>query len=454
MVKASLAELARLLGRDALIEGEAAARRYARDFAGHDLGRPIGAALPRTTAEAAAVVAWARRRKAPLTPVGALTSFWASTRVEGRLVVDLRRMDKVLSVDAVNGTVAAQAGMSVGALDAELAARGLFTPVCPDGFGDATLGSMIANDTSAGHGMFDGSIGDQLVCVTAVLGSGVVARTGASSLFAGVPAFTRSGLPDPTGLLLASEGALGLVTEIVLRARPAPARAAFSIRAPGEALLAAARRLRYGGLCHSLRQDFLAVRGEEQALLEVAAYSGADELRAKTSLVTSLLEPLGLSLAPVPPPPRWTARPPVEGWKGVALAIPYSNVEAVLRLWRERLRARVAGAASPDGFLRVYYGSAAAAALVGWSHGLDASQGLHEDLACEIRALLLPFGVPYRIGTVWRTLAAGRVDPAYRALMAEIKNVCDPDGILNPGVSLFAAGKRTGPRRRPDPKKR
>lgn len=139
-------------------------------------------------------------------------------------------------------------------------------------------------------------------------------------------------------------------------------------------------------------------------------------------------------------------RLPVEGWKGVSLAVPYSSVEAVSRLWDERLRARVAGLARPEGFLRLYYGSAGAAVLAAWSHEKGPEEA-HRDLACEIRALLLPFGVPYRIGTVWRPLIAGRVDPAYRNFMGEIKRLCDPDGVLNPGVSVFPAPSPQAPRR-------
>lgn len=448
-MKPSLAELARALGEGGVAAADEAARVYARDFAGHDLGRPLGAALPRTTEQTAAVVAWARRRRVALTPVGARTSFWASTRADGRLVVDLRRMDKLLSCDRVDQAASAQAGMTVAAFDAAVGARGLFLPVCPDGFGDATLGSMIANDTSAGHGMFDGSIGDHVLAVTAVLGSGAVARTGASSVLAGLPAFSRAGLPDPTGLLLGSEGALGLVTELTLRLRPAPLTRTLSLSAAAGAgaLTEAAQALRHGGLVHALRLDSEAVSGRERALAEVAAYGGEEDLEARSRVVQGLLARAGWSAAPAAAQARWMPRPPVEGWKGVSAAIPYSNVEAVRRLWRERLRARVAGVARPEGFLRVYYGSAGAAALIGWSHPADDSEA-HENLACEVRALLLPFGVPYRIGTVWRTLIAGRVDASYKALIGDIKRVCDPDGILNPGVGVFPSRAEPPARRR------
>lgn len=446
MVKPALSELSKALGGAAILDAEAAAGRYGRDFAGHDLGRAAGAVLPRSTEEVAAVVAWARRRGVALTPVGAQTSFWANTKADGRLVVDLRGMQRLLGVDKVNLTVSAEAGMSVAALHAALSAQGLYLPVSPDGFGDATLGSMIGNETSAGHGMFDGPIGDHVVSLTAVLGTGAVARTGASSVLAGLPAFSRSGLPDATGLLLASEGALGIVTELTLRVRPAPLRLTLEASGGGAAVLAAAQRLRHGGLCEALRHDRFAVSGRERVLVQVAAYGGPEDLASRGAVVGELLRQCGLRSAPAAEEPRWMPRLPVEGWKGVSLAVPYSSVEAVSRLWDERLRARVAGLARPEGFLRLYYGSAGAAVLAAWSHEKGPEEA-HRDLACEIRALLLPFGVPYRIGTVWRPLIAGRVDPAYRNFMGEIKRLCDPDGVLNPGVSVFPAPSPQAPRR-------
>ena len=449
-MKRALQELRRVLGEDRVAEGPDMRARYARDFGGHDLGRALSAAYPGSLEDARAVVSWARRHGIALTPVGAQTSFWASTRVEGRLVVDLRRMDRLLAVDAENLTATAQAGISVASLDAALAAQGLFLPVCPDGFGDATVGSMIANDTSAGHGMFDGSIGEHVVSLTAVLGTGEVLRTGASSSLEGLPAFSRAGLPDFTGLFLGSEGSLGLVTDVTLRVRPAPLRRALAVSGGGpDALVAAARELRHGGLCYGLRRDSHAVSGRERTLLELAAYGGPEDLAAREARAREILARRGLGAAAAPEEPRWQPREGMAaGWKGVSVALPYSNLEAVRRLWTERLRAQVAGLAAPEGegFLRLYFGSGAAAALVGWSHRPD-DQAAHERAACEIRALLLRFGVPYRIGTVWRTLVAGRLDPVYRSLLGRVKQLCDPDAILNPAVGAFPV-PMTAPRAR------
>jgi FAD/FMN-containing dehydrogenase len=45
--------------------------------------------------------------------------------------------------------------------------------------------------------------------------------------------------------------------------------------------------------------------------------------------------------------------------------------------------------------------------------------------------------IPYRFGRVWGSALGERLDPGYRTWMHELRRVCDPDGILNPGVSLF-----------------
>lgn len=241
-------ELGRLLGASRVSAAPAALARASRDFGGHDLGRALAVVRPASTEHVRALVLWARRARVPLTPMGGLTSFWASTRVAGRVALDMRSMARVLSVDPVEGVVRAEAGLTVAALDGALSRRGLTLSGAPDGFGDATLGSLVANDTVAGLGQFHEPASSQVLGVTAVLGTGEVLRAGAAAALPGLAPSARQGLPDPTGLLLASEGALGVVTELWLRARPAPVRASLAApmaldAAAFERLAAAARAL-------------------------------------------------------------------------------------------------------------------------------------------------------------------------------------------------------------------
>ncbi|TBR20779.1 FAD-binding oxidoreductase [bacterium] len=442
-------DLAKLLGPKKVSAAPKDFNRVSRDFAGHDLGRALAVVRPASTEDVRKLVLWARRTKTPLTPCGALTSFWASTRVTGRVALDMRGMAKLLAVDPLEGVARAQAGLSVAALDAALGKKGLTLAAAPDGFGDAVVATLAANDTVAGLGQYAGAASGQLVGLEVVLGTGEVLRTGASSVLAGLPAFAREGLPDPTGLFLASEGTLGVVTEVLVRARPKPARGLWSARVPSspdgfKRLAEAARGLRgAAGVERVLLESWVTMRGEE-VLVELSA---EDEpgLAARAERVAAEFSRRGL---PAPERkeagPRWGERPAgKENWRGVSLQVPHTNIGTLYGLWLSELRGRVGGVASPEGFLRVYLNAYGCAALFGWSFPAgEAVEARSAELERALRARVGPLGVPYRAGTVWRAALDGRLDPAYAGVLRAVKALCDPDGILNPGTGVVDSALR------------
>lgn len=442
-----LPELARVL-KGGVARDAAELARVSKDFAGNPLGAALAVARPKTTEEVVALVAWARKRKVPLTPVGALTSFWASTKAEGRVLADLSRMRRLIALDETEQTAAVEAGMTVAELDRALKARGWWLPCAPDGFGDATVASMLSNDTQAGLGMFEGPVSNHVVSATIVTGAGDVLRTGASSVMSGFPAFSRSGLPDLTGPFFAAEGGLGIVTEAVLRVRPRPLSATLALTKPAgpeseRALLALVHRLRAGSLCHSWMHMSWVTGKPDDIVIQVTSHAGDEDLETKLRRVREPLDMMGLKAERVAEPPEpWITERPMHGWKGIAVVCPYGRVLGLRDLWRSKLLPRLAGVAYREGFLRHYYGPGAVASLISWSHksGED-HERLNRDLACQIRASLLYFGIPYRVGTVWQPLLAGRVDATYRKYLDAIKDVFDPDGIMNPGVGVLRMRK-------------
>ena len=450
-------ELQKLLGAPRVSVKPDALARASRDFAGHDLGRALCVVRPASTEHVRRTVLWARKAKVAVCPMGGLTSFWASTRVAGRVALDMRAMSRLKAVDALEGVAHAEAGMTVAALDAALGKKGLCLAAAPDGFGDATLASLAANATVAGLGQFAGPATGQIVGLTAVLGTGEVLRAGASSVLSGLPAFALQGVPDPTGLLLASEGTLGIVTEVLLRAVPAPERSALALRLPSSPrdfarLAAAARALRgAGAVDRFLCESWVTMRPDE-ARVELAA-PDAEGLRAAARRVAEAFRKEGLG-APEPvearaagPGGRWQLRPyGKENWRGVSVQVPYANIGKVYEAWVSRLRGRVAGVASPEGFLRTYLNAYGCAALFGWSFPADERvEAASAEVERELRSVLAPLGIPYRAGSVWRAALDSRLDPAYASLLRSVKSLLDPDGLLNPGVGVVdAAGRGAG----------
>jgi D-lactate dehydrogenase (cytochrome) len=211
-------ELATVLPADRL-----STRRADLDAASHDESslapaRPDAVAWPLSTEEVSRIVEMLARHRVPLTARGAGTSLEGNPiPLRGGLVVDFSRMARVVEVRAADLTVRVEPGVVYDTLNESLRSHGLFFPPSPGGSADvATIGGMLANDASGIYSVKYGGTRDSVLAAKAVLGDGRVVRLGSDCRK------TSSGY-HLIGLMVGSEGTLGLVTEITLRLHGIPA---------------------------------------------------------------------------------------------------------------------------------------------------------------------------------------------------------------------------------------
>jgi alkyldihydroxyacetonephosphate synthase len=238
--------------------------------AGDAPGAPDAVAYPGSEAEIAALLRACAARDAAVVPFGGGTSVvgGVSPVRDGRelVVVDLRRLDRLVAVDAESLTATVQAGMLGPALEAALGDHGVTLGHHPQSFEYSTVGGWVATrsagQASTGYGRIDELVLG-LRCVTPA--GELVART--------LPA-TAAG-PDLRQLLIGSEGALGIITEVTLRVRPRPAvRRVEAWRFPSFAAgLQALRALEQGGAA----PDVARLSDEEEGRLNrlIAAHTAA-----------------------------------------------------------------------------------------------------------------------------------------------------------------------------------
>jgi alkyldihydroxyacetonephosphate synthase len=132
------------------------------------------------------------------------------------IVVDMKRMNRVLSLDTQALTVQVQSGIRLRPLGEYLVQHGLLLGHDPWSISVATVGGAISTNGLGYLGGRYGSMADQVLGLEAVLGNGAVIRTPAAR--------KRSTGPDLSTLLIGAEGTLGIITEATLQVFPQPER--------------------------------------------------------------------------------------------------------------------------------------------------------------------------------------------------------------------------------------
>jgi alkyldihydroxyacetonephosphate synthase len=127
--------------------------------------------------------------------------------------LDMRRMRRVLAVDAKSFTARVEAGVFGPDLEEQLSAHGLTLGHFPDSFLHSTLGGWIATRSAGMQSDKYGKIEDMAVALRMVTPEGVLATRTVPKSSNGI---------DVNHLCIGSEGTLGVITEATMRVHPRP----------------------------------------------------------------------------------------------------------------------------------------------------------------------------------------------------------------------------------------
>ena len=186
--------------------------------------RPVGAptevVVARDVAEVQETVRRAAAAGTPLITRGAGSGLaGGAVAGEGAIVLDLSGLTRIRSIDPVDGTAEVEAGVITAALDAAARTRGLMYAPDPGSVGISTVGGNIATNAGGLRGAKYGVTRDAVLAVDVVLADGSLVRVGRPTI-KGVTGY------DLAGLVVGSEGTLGIVVAARVRLLPAPQRVA------------------------------------------------------------------------------------------------------------------------------------------------------------------------------------------------------------------------------------
>ena len=203
------------LGRGSVVSDPDIMRGFGSDHARFcPAGSPAALVRASSTAETSAVLQVASRWNVPVVPQGARTGLsGGANAVDGCILLNLERMDRVLSVDVGEQTAVVQPGVVNADLSRAVAAHGLFYPPDPASWETSTIGGNVATNAGGFCCVKYGVTGDFVRALQVVLADGSVLRTGRATA-KGVAGY------DLTHLFVGSEGTLGVITEVTLALRP------------------------------------------------------------------------------------------------------------------------------------------------------------------------------------------------------------------------------------------
>ena len=169
---------------------------------------------PRNSQEISNILKYCNKKKIPITPCGARTGLsGGSLPLMSGLVMSMERFNKILDIDQRNLQATVEPGVINEVFQSEVEKKGLFYPPDPASKGSCTLGGNLAENAGGPKALKYGVTKDYVLNLEIVTPEGDIIWTGANVLK------NATGY-NLTQLIIGSEGTLGIITKIVFKLIP------------------------------------------------------------------------------------------------------------------------------------------------------------------------------------------------------------------------------------------
>jgi len=174
------------------------------------VGSPHGVVLVRNTSDVVTLMKWAAKNSVPVVARGAGTGLsGGAVALNNEIMVSFARMKRILELDEAGRSAIIQPGVIHQTFDEFVRTKGLYYPPDPSSGRACTIGGTLAENAGGPHCFKYGVTTNYVMGLEVVMADGNVIHTGGRAF--DYPEY------DLTGLLVGSEGTLGLITEADLR---------------------------------------------------------------------------------------------------------------------------------------------------------------------------------------------------------------------------------------------
>jgi glycolate oxidase len=205
-------ELGALVGPSNVLTSRAERTVYSYDasvFRGRDLQAVV---FPETAEQISGLVVWCKQHGIRYIARGTGTAIsGGSIPTHGGIMIELSRMNRVLEVDLANRLAVVEPGVINQDLKQQLAEHGYGYTYVPDPGSQvvSTIGGNAATNAGGMHCLKYGITSNHILGLEVVLPNGDIVQVGGKVL-------DQPGA-DLTGILVGSEGTLGIITKIIVR---------------------------------------------------------------------------------------------------------------------------------------------------------------------------------------------------------------------------------------------
>jgi glycolate oxidase FAD binding subunit len=391
-------------------------------FTLHDV-KPGAVIEPRSADEAATIMKLACEREWRVECAGGGTQMYGNRRTRADIVLSTRGMHNVVEYEPADLVIGVQAGMRLRSLQRETRRHAQFLALDPVAHRRSTAGGMIATARSGPLRYAHGTPRDHVLGLQMVTGDGRILQLG-GRVVKNVAGY------DLVRLLVGSAGTLGLITSAYVRLKPIPQSEQTMLISAGEPqpLLELAGFIRETNL-EAAAMELLAAGTLTESWALLVRLAGSQEGVADAQQrIKARSVPLNASAQPVPEAEWGTLqRIELEAETIVRLADLPARIDTTLQLAHKVISKLSApchlAAHAGDGIVRVLIGESAideTAFAIG-----------------EARSVMNVSGgtvlVQSRNGELMRRVDAFGTTGALLPLMAKLKKIFDPAGILAPG---------------------
>lgn len=210
-----IADALRAIVPDGVIASEAGMKVYETDGLTAYHQQPLVVVLPETTRQVSAILRYCHRNMIKVVPRGAGTGLsGGALPLADAVLVGLGRMNRIREIDLDNRVAIVEPGVTNLAITRAVEAQGFYYAPDPSSQIACTIGGNIAENSGGVHCLKYGLTTHNVLGIEIVLMDGEIMRMGGGSGVA-------QGL-DFLGIVIGSEGLLGIVTEATVRLLPRP----------------------------------------------------------------------------------------------------------------------------------------------------------------------------------------------------------------------------------------